>query len=147
MFFRKLKRYGLKIKNMFVGYLRDVDNNLETSESVDDLGENNKKSFIQNVRRSFGNKGVKTVYMAYIIAILTAPFVKDIFNEFTLTKNIYYAITSDEVIEEVIKEKDEEIDILEKENVEITSKYEQLQKNYDALLDSEYTKLRCIKKH
>ena len=130
-----MRRFFLIIKTFFANFFRDFSSNFNNAETFEDLKEKNAKSFYKNIKRSFGNNGLKAVLIAFfVIPAFTFGYalIKD---DYALLRNLNYAISSEEVIETVMEEKNAKIEELEKEKAVIEAKYEQLEGNYDDLLE------------
>ena len=129
-----MRRLFSKIKSFSVNFFRDFSSNFDNAKTFEDLKDKNAESFYKNIKRSFGNNGLKAVLIVFfLIPAFTFGYslIKD---DFLLLRNLQYAFTSEEAIETVMEEKDAKINELEKEKALIEGKYEQLGDDYNELL-------------
>lgn len=133
---KKVKDFYIKVKDVFIGSYRDIIQVLNESNTRKEFQKNSQKIIPENIQRVFGNRVKNTIIVLSFFIPLIVGGTAFIQNDFIMIKNIKFAISSDAVIENRIEEQEHIIRELEKEKAVLQAKNEQIEKQYNLLLDS-----------
>lgn len=124
-----------KVKDFVKGCIIDFNRALQESKSISEFNEKSEEIIYSQLERMFGTKTKQILIIGFSVVSLIIGGTKLVADDFRLLKNIEYAITTDTVIENELKKKDEKISSLREENARLRGAYEQLKEDHQYLQD------------
>jgi hypothetical protein len=124
-----------KVKDFVKGCIIDFNRALQESKSISEFNEKSEEIIYSQLERVFGTKTKQILIIGFSVVSLIIGGTKLVADDFRLLKNIEYAITTDTVIEDELKKKDEKISSLREENARLRGAYEQLKEDHQYLQD------------